>query len=1078
LIMTLRTKFVTIVIIAAIAFSGFVFIRTYEVTKNRIHELTATQAKLALEFDLAIRSYIDEEVRPVAYRVFPEDRFIPSVMSTSFAARSIFEKVQAKFPGIIIKFSSANPRNPVNLAGKEEMRIIDFFNRNPQAERWTGDISINGKQYYAHFSPRRLKSECMRCHGDPADAPAEMVSRYGDKAGFYQKEGSVALDTVAIPLEEINTSFTTESLYQIALWTISVAALFGLILFFFQRLVSSRLATISEHFHKAAQADDDSPINTVEVRGKDEIAALSNSFNSLAEKLNASHALLEKRVEERTKELLSLNQTLEKQIAQKQIIAEALEESEAGFRSIVNSSPMGMHLYKLDDNGDLIFIGFNKAADQILGVDNSRYLGKTIENAFPSLRNTEIPKRYKEVCRTGRNWESEQVEYKDEIIEGAFQVYAFHTSLSKMAVFFMDITSRKQAEDALRDSEENYRLLVENQIDLLVKVDLEGRFLFVSPSYCRMFGKSEKELLDNKFMPLVHEDDRALTEKGMEALFKPPHVAYVEQRALTVDGWRWLAWVDTAILNDKGEVVEIIGVGRDIHDRKIAEYALKDSEERYRHLVESSQYGHFVADAMNGRFYYLNQKICEIFGYSLDEAIQLSIWDVTKPSQHDLMKERIARRINDDERANPHIYKCLNKNGEIFKSEISVSLINYQGKPAVQGILRDVSEQEKIEAHLREAQKMEAVGNLASGIAHDFNNLLQAISGYTQLIQNSGELSDTNQKYLANVESSLERATKLVQRLLTFSRKEESKLAPVDLNKEVIRSVEVLERTLPKMISIQTVLDQDINPINGDETQIEQLMLNLGANAKDAMPQGGELTIRTGQTTLDEDYCKTVLECNPGDYVFLTVADNGVGMDADTFKHALEPFYTTKEVGKGTGLGLSMVYGIVRGHGGYLSYESEPGKGTSFTLFFPAIERKIIEEKKVSRSSGKLNGSNKTLLVVDDEQVILESLRSLLAQYGFKVITTDTGEEALKIYDQEAGNIDLVILDLGMPGKGGHQTMIEIFESYPDAKVIITSGYTASSSVQTLLKDGATSFLRKPYKFGDLIKELKKAFDS
>jgi PAS domain S-box-containing protein len=1070
--MSLRVKFVFIIVVAAVLFAAFVLYRSIHLSNARIYELTATQAQLALDFDLAIRAYMGEKVRPFAYKVSPEDRFIPEVMSTSFAARSIFEKVQAKFPGIIIKFSSTNPRNPVNQAGKEETGIINFFQENPEATRWTGVINMDGKEYYAHFSPRRMTATCLTCHGDPKSAPAEMVASYGDKAGFYQKEGAVALDTVAIPMDEINAALSDEAIREAGLWLVGLAIFLVFILFVFQRLVSSRLGALSQHFLKSSQLDEDSPVEPVKVDSKDEIGVLGKSFNNLAEKLNASRTLLEQRVQMRTAELVDANTELEKQIQERKQIAEALQDSEARFRNIINASPMGMHLFVLDASDSLIFTGFNQATVDILGIDHQQFLGKTLQEAFPELSKSEIPRRYLEVCRTGQTWQTDNFAYKDELVEGVFQVHAFKISPGMMASFFWDVTESKRAQEALRESEENYRLLVENQTDLLVKVDLEGRFLFVSDSYCKLFGKTREELLGREFMPLVHEDDRAQTNQAMRDLFKPPHVARVEQRALTVKGWRWLSWVDSAILDKNKQVVEIIGVGRDIHDRKQAEHALKESEERYRHLVESAKSGLFVADLDSGELIYVNQQMCELFGYEYDEINKLTIWEIIHPEEHLVIKRRIARHMQGPSHLYPHRYTCVTKNGEVIRFEVSVSVITYRGKPSIQGIVRDTSEQEKIEAHLREAQKMEAVGNLASGIAHDFNNLLQAISGYTQLIGISGELSEKNLGFMHNVEVSVERASNLVRRLLTFSHKDEAKLQPLDLTKEVIRAVDILKRTLPKMISIKTDLAENLSPINGDATQLEQVMLNLGTNARDAMKGEGELHISTGETILDEAYCNNYPHCEPGKYVFARVTDTGTGMDPEVAKHVFEPFFTTKEAGKGTGLGLSMVYGIVRGHGGHLTFDSKPGTGTSFILHFPVIGQEAPDVKgrnALKLERGKAEG---TILMVDDEAGILDSMVSMLSMYGFNMLTAGTGEEGLEEFLKRREEIDAVVLDLGMPGIGGHQTMLKMLEIDPEVKVLITSGYSGSSSVDSLIRDGAAGFVRKPYSFNELIDGL------
>jgi len=305
---SLSTKFAAVFGIFAVVFSVFAVYQTWSFSAATAKELINRKARLALEFDLAIRKYVAEKVRPIIREHLGEETFIPEVMSTSFVARNIFEEVRKKFPDYIIKFSSANPRNPLNKAGPEELKIIEYFNRNPHLKTWSGEISLNGRPHLAYFSARRMKKSCLRCHGDPKDAPAALIERYGDRAGFHRPLGEVvALDMVAIPLESVRAALVSKAARQVLFMLLGIAGFFLAILFTFRGIVSNRLINIARHFSRAVEKPDDAPVEPIEIDDSDEIGLLASSFNALAEKLHRAYATLEKKVQERTKELVAAN---------------------------------------------------------------------------------------------------------------------------------------------------------------------------------------------------------------------------------------------------------------------------------------------------------------------------------------------------------------------------------------------------------------------------------------------------------------------------------------------------------------------------------------------------------------------------------------------------------------------------------------------------------------------------------------------------------------------------------------------------------------------------------------------------
>jgi nitrogen-specific signal transduction histidine kinase len=393
-------------------------------------------------------------------------------------------------------------------------------------------------------------------------------------------------------------------------------------------------------------------------------------------------------------------------------------------------------------------------------------------------------------------------------------------------------------------------------------------------------------------------------------------------------------------------------------------------------------------------------------------------------------------------------------------------------------IKRAEEEKAKLQAQLQHSQKMEAIGTLASGIAHDFNNILQGVRGYVQLLDLHSKQSERVSRYAKEIDSAVARATELIQRMLAFGRKLEPQLVPVDLNFEVEQALGILERTIPKMITIETDLEAGLNMIQGDPNQLEQIILNLSNNATDAMPQGGRLVIQTENETLDQTYCQQHLGVEPGEYICFSISDTGHGMEPEIISKIFDPFFTTKEVGQGSGLGLSIVYGIVQAHGGHLSCYSEADMGTTFKIHFPVADVHAVEPRREEQDIKTYRGGHETVLVVDDEDVILEVVKEALQFYGYKVLAANSGEEALKVHSQKADSIDLTILDVGMPGMGGIRCLQELKSRNPKVKVLVASGYSLNGRLKDIREQGAAEFIAKPYRTDELLTMVRKVLDN
>ncbi|MGB9441428.1 MAG: ATP-binding protein, partial [Desulfobacterales bacterium] len=410
--------------------------------------------------------------------------------------------------------------------------------------------------------------------------------------------------------------------------------------------------------------------------------------------------------------------------------------------------------------------------------------------------------------------------------------------------------------------------------------------------------------------------------------------------------------------------------------------------------------------------------------------------------------------------------------------------INWLSSFGIIGVTRDITERKaseeerkKLQNQLLQAQKMEAVGTLAGGIAHDFNNSLQGILGYTQILIWEKEKGNPDLKLLKQIETATQRASELTKQLLTFSRKVESNLRPLNLNQEVRQLEQLLARTLPKMIAIETHLADDLKIINADSVQVEQMIMNLSINSRDAMPDGGILVIDCRNTILDENYCKRHVDAVPGEYVRLSISDNGKGMDKQILEHVFEPFFTTKKTGKGTGLGLAMVYGIIKNHGGHITCTSEPGKGTTFRVYFPVVEEPDLDQPQRRSELEQIPYGNETILLVDDEDYLRDLGERLLAKFGYSVLTAPDGETAVQIYREHGTQISLVILDLIMPGIGGKNCLDLILEEDLSARVIIASGYSVDGSTQKELELKTKGFVSKPFELNQMLNMVRKTLD-
>ena len=423
-------------------------------------------------------------------------------------------------------------------------------------------------------------------------------------------------------------------------------------------------------------------------------------------------------------------------------------------------------------------------------------------------------------------------------------------------------------------------------------------------------------------------------------------------------------------------------------------------------------------------------------------------------------------------------YKNVRKDGSRRDVSVSISLIkDADGQPrGFRGIIRDITERKRLQEQLYQASKMEALGTLAGGIAHDFNNLLQIVQGYTDLLLLRKNKEDPDYDKIRAMRGAAQRGRDLIQQILAFSRKVETKPRPVDLNNELRQTERLLRRTIEKMISIEMDLADNLWPISADPIHIEQILLNLAVNAKHAMPQGGRLMIETKNIKLDEEYCRIHLKTRPGRYVLLMVSDTGHGMNKEVLERIFEPFFTTKETGEGTGLGLAMVFGLVKSHDGHISCYSEPGVGTTFKIYFPAIDTEWERSAETTQEMPAFG--SETLLIVDDEESIRELTKEILSEVGYNVFTAASGREAIDVYSKGEEAISLVILDLIMPEMDGKACLEELLKINPDVKILLASGYSANGPARQAVASGAKGLINKPYDIRQLLQMVREVLDA
>lgn len=619
----------------------------------------------------------------------------------------------------------------------------------------------------------------------------------------------------------------------------------------------------------------------------------------------------------------------------------------------------------------------------------------------------------------------------------------------------------KKAQEALRESEDRYRDLVENSTDLLCTHDLDGLLLSANQAVIKLTGYDPKDFVNKRnIREILAPEFRDRFEMYLAALKRLGTATGVMQ-VVTSSGERRI-WEFTNSLRTEGLPAPIVrGMAHDITDRWNAEIALRESEARYRRIVETTEQGVWTIDA-NDRTTFVNAKMAHMLGYTPDEMQGMSLLNFVHEedaplAQNTIERSRLGLREHQD-------FRFRRKDGSDLWTIVATNPIydknsEYAGALAM---VSDITDRKRLEQQLLQAQKMEAVGRLAGGLAHDFNNLLTAILGYSEL---SLPLLQPGSPLRGNFEQIKKAATKassLTAQLLAFGRRQVLQPRVLNLNDVVTEMNKILCRLIGEDIDLATCLGSGLERVKVDPSQIEQVILNLAVNSRDAMPDGGRLTIETANVNLDESYAQSHPEVQPGPYVMLAVSDSGCGMDEDTKAQIFEPFFTTKEMGKGSGLGLSTVYGIVNQSGGHIWTYSEPGHGTTFKIYFPAFTEPCEDHGPVHEGS-TASGGSETILLVEDDDAVRGLASEILRTSGYKVLEAPSADDALRICEKHGSRIDLLLSDVVMPKMSGRRLAQLLTQSFPHLKVLYMSGYTENAIVHHGVLELDIAFLQKPF---------------
>ena len=623
---------------------------------------------------------------------------------------------------------------------------------------------------------------------------------------------------------------------------------------------------------------------------------------------------------------------------------------------------------------------------------------------------------------------------------------------------------------------QTHTLAMDSAINGMAILDAAGKYTYVNPAYARMIaddgpeavlGKSWREVTQVRDVDPVQQDIRHGLQQhgrwyGPVTIHRRDGTAVPTEMAITT-------------LSDGS----IICVSRDITERVSAQRARAEAEIKYRMLVEQVAAISYIAElGVKGQWLYVSPQVETMFGYSVDEWLSTSREWIRHIPVEDHPIVNAAEEASSRGEPFQAEYRITRKDGEIiWVSDTAVVVRGSDSHPVMEGLIVDITERKLLENQLMQARKMEAVGRLAGGVAHDFSNLLTIIKGYIEIALQRCLNQPALHSDIRRIEDAADRAVTLVRQLLAFSRKQVLRPKIIDLNSIVVNLDHLLRRLMSANIEMKTFVFKDVATIKADPGQVEQVIMNLVVNARDALPDGGRIVIETSNVDLDSAYTLDHAIVRPGPYVLLAVSDTGIGMSAETVAHIFEPFYTTKESGRGTGLGLSTVYGIVKQSGGYVWVYSELGKGTTFKVYLPRVKDAVLDLPAPETLASATHKAHETILLVEDEPAVRELAQMVLSERGYKVIEAHTPEEAERLAGNNGAEIHLLLTDIVMPGSSGRELAKRLTGRYPNLRVLYMSGYTYNVIAQDGTLEEGISFLQKPFTPQVLSEKVREVLD-
>ncbi|MBN1665371.1 MAG: PAS domain S-box protein [Deltaproteobacteria bacterium] len=775
------------------------------------------------------------------------------------------------------------------------------------------------------------------------------------------------------------------------------------------------------------------------------------------------------------KDLEKMVMDLRQELAEHHMTEEALRQSEEKYRNILESMSEGY--YEVNLAGNFTFVNdalakmHGRSHEEMMGLNNRAYNSPETSKRIYKIFN----EMYRDQGPPTRIIDYEIIRKDGAIILAEFSASLLKDESGKTIGFrgvVRDRTDQTKAEKALEESEKKYRTILETMEEGYYEVDLAGNRTFFNDALCRIYGYSHDEMMNMNYRTYAPPETLTLLRDVYQEVYRTGIPTKIfGHKVFRKDGSTIMIEASVALRRDpSGNPIGFSGIIMDKTEQKKAEEALRLSEEKYRLLVENAHDGIFIVQ--NGGIEFFNHRTETITVYPAAELAAMPFVKLIHPKDKESVAERQRKVLAGDDRQDTFSFRMINRKGENLWVELGSVRIDWEGQPATLNFLRDISSQKRMENQLLQAQKMEAVGTLAGGIAHDFNNLLMGIQGYTSLILLDIGSDHPHYSKLKNIEQQVQAGAELAKQMLGVAKGGKYEVKATNINTLIEGVLDLYGRTR-KEITIHKFLLEEVWTVEVDRNQIEQVLLNLYVNAGHAMPAGGDLYVETKNIILDENYTRPI-GLTPGKFVRISVTDTGVGMDEATQKRAFDPFFTTKGMGRGTGLGLASAYGIIKNHNGIINIYSEKGQGTTFNIYLPATEKTIAQEANIPE---KVLSGEETVLFVDDQESITDIGQNLLEKLGYRVITAQSGSEAIDIYRREGSRIDLVILDMIMPEMGGGETFDRLKEINPQIKVLLSSGYSINGQAKDILDRGCKGFLQKPFTLADLSKKLRQFLD-